>query len=60
MGALLAFGIAIATGISGRAGSPNPGVIIGLLFSAIAAATWVAAVFGDAERWYRALTGDGE
>jgi len=59
MGALLAFGIAVATGISGRPRSPNPGVIIGLLFSAIAAATWIAA-FGDAERWYRAMTGERE
>jgi hypothetical protein len=57
-GALLAFGIALATGVSGRSGSPNPGVIIGLVFSAIAAATWIAAAFGDAERWYRAMTGE--
>ena len=59
-GAVLAFGIALVTGISGRSGSPNPGVIIGLVFSAMAAATWIAAAFGDAERWYRALTGESD
>lgn len=59
-GALLAFGIAVATGISGRPRAPNPGVIIGLVFSAMAAATWIAAAFGDAERWYRAMTGKSD
>ena len=60
MGALLAFGIALATGIRGRSGVPNPGVIIGLVFAAGAAVTWIAAAFGDAERWYRALTGESD
>ena len=59
-GAVLAFGIAVVTGLGGRSGSPNPGVIIGLVFSAMAAATWIAAAFGDAERWYRALTGESD
>jgi anti-sigma factor RsiW len=59
-GAVLAFGIAVVTGLGGRSGSPNPGVIIGLVFSVMAAATWIAATFGDAERWYRALTGESD
>ena len=59
MGALLAFGIALATGVTGRR-IPNPGVIIGVVFAAGAAATWIAAFFGNAERWYRALTGENE
>ncbi len=53
-GALLAFGIALATGITGRSGAPNPGVIIGGVFSAMAVATWIASIVGDAERWSRA------
>ena len=52
--------VALVTGVGGRSGSLNPGVIIGLLFSAIAAATWIAAAFGDAERWYRAMTGESD
>ena len=56
MGALVAFGIALATGITGRS-APNPGIIIGVVFAAGAAATWIATFFGNAERWYRALTG---
>ena len=59
-GAALAFGIALVAGLGGRSGSPNPSVIIGLVFSAMAAATWIAAAFGDAERGYRALTGESD
>ena len=56
-GALLAFGIAVLTGIGGRPRFPNPGVIIGLVFSGMAAATWVASYSKDSAWWYDALSG---
>jgi RNA polymerase sigma-70 factor (ECF subfamily) len=56
-GALLAFGIAVLTGIGGRPRFPNPGVIIGLVFSGLAAATWVASYSKDSAWWYDALSG---
>jgi anti-sigma factor RsiW len=55
-GALLAFGIAVITGI-GRPRAPNPGVIIGLVFSGMAAATWIASYSRNSAWWYDALSG---
>jgi anti-sigma factor RsiW len=57
LGALLAFGIAVMTGVAGR---PNPGVIIGLVFTAMAAATWVTSYSRNSAWWYDALSGKTE
>jgi anti-sigma factor RsiW len=57
-GALLAFGIAIVVSVSGgRPRSPNPGVIIGVVFSAAAVATWLASYSRNSAWWYDALSG---
>lgn len=42
LGALLAFAIAFLVEPDGRAGVRHPGVIIGLVFGAMAVGTWVA------------------
>jgi anti-sigma factor RsiW len=57
VGALLAFGIGLVTISGGRAGFPHPGVVIGTVFAAMAAATWLASYSRNAARWYDALSG---
>ena len=54
-GAVVAFGLALLTGVRGPLGLQNPGTIIGLVFAALAAGTWAVSYRVDAERWYRIL-----
>jgi hypothetical protein len=57
VGALLAFGIGMITVTGGRSGFPHPGVIIGAVFGAMAAATWLASYSRNSAWWYDALSG---
>jgi anti-sigma factor RsiW len=57
-GALLAFGIAVVVSVSGgRPRSPSPGILIGVVFSAAAVATWLASYSRNSAWWYDALSG---
>jgi anti-sigma factor RsiW len=55
LGALLAFGIAYLTPRPGVFGFGHPGIIIGVVFSAMAVGTWLLSGRANAERWYRAM-----
>ena len=57
LGALFPFGVAVVTGVNGQA-FRHPGVIIGLVFGAMAIATWLTSLSTHPEAWYAAFTGD--
>ena len=56
-GAALAFGIALLTGTDGRLGWGHPGIIIGLVFSGMAGASWIVSYRNDAQWWYEQFSG---
>jgi hypothetical protein len=56
-GAALAFGIAMCTPTAGRVGWGHPGLIIGLVFSCMAGATWIVSYRDDAQWWYEMFSG---
>ena len=56
-GAALAFGIALLTGTDGRLGWGHPGIIIGLVFSWMAGASWIVSYRDDAQWWYEQFSG---
>jgi anti-sigma factor RsiW len=61
LSALMALGIALFTpGFNVDIGLRHPGVIIGLVFAAVAVATWLVSYRADAERWYAVLHGGDE
>ena len=55
LGAVLAFVIAGLTPMDGGVGMRHPGVIIGVVFGAMALGTWLASYRPDSERWYGAF-----
>ena len=57
LGAALAFFIAMVTAADGRFGWQHPGIIIGLVFSGMAAASWIVSYRDDAQWWYEQFSG---
>ena len=57
LGAALAFFIAMVTVADGRSGWQHPGIIIGLVFSSMAGATWIVSYREDAQWWYEQFSG---
>jgi anti-sigma factor RsiW len=57
LGAALAFAIALFTPADGRFGWQHPGIIIGLVFSLMAGATWIVSYRDDAPWWYEQFSG---
>jgi anti-sigma factor RsiW len=57
LGAAFAFVIAMLVGGNGRFGWGHPGIIIGLVFSWMAGATWIVSHRDDAQWWYEAFSG---
>jgi hypothetical protein len=57
LGALFPFGVAAVTGVGGQA-LRHPGIIISLVFGAMALATWLTSLSPRPEAWYAAFTGE--
>ena len=56
VGAAMAFGIALLAG-TGSFGWGHPGIIIGLVFSWMAGASWIVSYRDDAQWWYEQFSG---
>ncbi len=56
-GSAFALGIAVLTGFDGRLGARHPGVIIAIVFGAMALGTWLLSCAPHPEYWYAHFSG---